>query len=196
MLKLKDIATVSSGVTFRSRMQPASSGTRVIQMKDLGDNNLVRLHNSIHINHTKPRQQQLARAGDIIFRSRGQTNTAALLWEETQNTVVAAPLFRVRPDTEKVMPEFLLWWINQPSSQAYLASRSKGTRVKMLSKRSLENLKVKLPSLAQQRKIADFFSLSTREQQLLEAIKNCKATYTQGILMQLACQPHHQEPKR
>ena len=130
-------------------------------------------------------KSQLAKLGDIIFRSRGQTNTAALLNEDTKNTIVAAPLFRVRPDIKKVVSEFLLWWINQPSSQSYLASRSKGTMVKMVSKQGLENLEINLPSLERQAKIAEFFSLSVREQQLLEAIKNHKAIYAQGILMQM-----------
>jgi len=187
ILKLKDIATVSSGVTFRSRIEASKDGSvRVIQMKDLGDDNFVHLSESIHIDHTKPKSNQLAKLGDIIFRSRGQTNTAALLNEDVKSTIVAAPLFRVRPDIKKVVPEFLLWWINQPSSQSYLASRSKGTMVKMVSKQGLEDLEVNLPSLEQQKKVAEFFSLSMREQQLLEEIKNRKAIYAQGILMQMA----------
>ena len=187
ILKLKDIATVSSGVTFRSRIEASKDGNvRVIQMKDLGDDNFVHLDESIHIDLTKPKPNQLAKLGDIIFRSRGQTNTAALLNKDAESTIVAAPLFRVRPNTKNVVPEFLLWWINQPSSQAYLASRSKGTMVKMVSKQGLEDLEVTLPSLEQQKKVAEFFSLSMREQQLLEEIKNRKAIYTQGILMQMA----------
>ena len=186
ILKLKDIATVSSGVTFRSRIEASKDGSvRVIQMKDLGGDNFVHLSESIHIHidHTKPKSNQLAKLGDIIFRSRGQTNTAALLNEDVESTIVAAPLFRVRPNKKKVVPEFLLWWINQPSSQSYLASRSKGTMVKMVCKQGLEDLEVNLPSLEQQKKVAEFFSLSMREQQLLEDIKNRKAIYTQGILM-------------
>lgn len=187
VLKLKDIATVSSGVTFRSRVEVSNNGgVRVIQMKDLGDDNFVHLNETVHVDLSTPKPNQLARLGDIIFRSRGQTNTAALLQEKVKNTIVAAPLFRVRPDIKKVMPEFLLWWINQPSSQSYLASRSIGTVVKMISKQGLEDLEVNLPSLKRQRKIAEFFSLSMREQQLLEDIKNRKSIYAQGILMRLA----------
>lgn len=186
ILKLKDVAAISSGVTFRSRVKPSKSGgIRVIQMKNLGDDNVVHLSESIHIDYIKPRPNQLAKMGDIIFRSRGQTNTAALLNENVESAIVAAPLFRIRPDIDKVIPEFLLWWINQSSSQAYLASRSKGTLVKMVSKQSLEDLEVYLPSLELQKKVARFFSFSIREQQLLQEIKNQKAIYTQGILMQM-----------
>ncbi len=186
-LKLKDIATVSSRVTFRSRIEVSNDGgVRVIQMKDLGDDNFVHLGESIHIGHTKPKPNQLTKPGDIIFRSRGQTNTAALLQEDAENTIVAAPLFRVRPDITKVVPEFLLWWINQPSSQAYLNSRAEGTMLKMVSKQALEELAVSLPPLAQQYQAAEFFGLSMKEQRLLEAIKIRKMLYAQGILMQIA----------
>ena len=155
-------------------------------MKDLGEENTVHLNQAVRVDHTKLKPSQLAMTGDIIFRSRGQTNTAALLQEEVGDAIVAAPLFRVHPNTKKVVPEFLLWWINQPSSQAYLSSRSKGTMVKMVSKQGIEDLEVSLPPLEQQYKIVEFFSLSMKEQRLLEKIKNCKALYAQGILMQMA----------
>jgi len=191
-LKLKDIAMVSSGVTFRSRIEASKDGdVRVIQMKDLGDDNFVHLGESICIDYVKPKPNQLTRRGDIIFRSRGQTYTAAIVNEDVENTIVAAPLFRVRPDIKKIVPEFLLWWINQPSSQSYFASRSKGTMVKMISKQSLEDLEVNRLSLEQQKKVVEFFGLSMREQKILEDIKNRKATYTQGILMQMASESHN-----
>ena len=191
VLKLKDIATVSTGVTFRSRIEASPSGNvRIIQMKDLGKDNIVHLDQAVRIDYTRAKPSQLARIGDIIFRSRGHTNTAALLQEEVGDAVVTAPLFRIRSNTIKVIPEFLLWWINQPSSQAYLRSRSIGTMVKMVSKQGLEDLEVSLPPLRKQHEIAEFFNLSLNELCLLEKIKNRKALFTQGILMQIASESH------
>ena len=154
-------------------------------MKDLGEDNFVHFDQAVRVDHAKPKPNQLIQFGDLIFRSRGQTNTAALLNEEAEDVIVAAPLFRVRPNTKKVVPAFLLWWINQSSSQHYLSSRSMGTMIKMVSKQSLEDLEIRLPPLAQQHKIVEFFSLSVKEQRLLDEIKNRKALYTQGILMQM-----------
>ena len=160
--KLKKIAKVSFGATFRSRVETSPSGNmRLIQMKDLGGDNLVHLHKTVRVNLSKPKSGQLVRAGDIIFRSRGQTNTAALLNEKAEGVVLAAPLFRVRVNAKKVIPEYLLWWINQASSQNYLRSQAEGTMIKMISKQSLENLVVELPALEQQAAIAKLFSLST-----------------------------------
>ena len=186
ILKLKDIATVSVGLTFRSRVEVSASGNvRIIQMKDLGEDNIVHLDQTARVEYARPKPSQQVQIGDIIFRSRGQTNTAAILNEEAADTIVAAPLFRVRPNSKKVMPEFLLWWINQPSAQHYFSSQSAGTIVKMVSKQALDNLEVRLPPMQRQHKIAEFFNLSLQEQRLLEEIKKRKALYTQGILMQM-----------
>lgn len=159
-------------------------------MKDLGQDNLVHLDRTLRVDYAKPKPSQLVRIGDIIFRSRGQTNTAAMLNQEAKDTIVAAPLFCVRPNTKKVLPAFLLWWINQPISQNYFRSRAEGTMVNMLSKQDLEDLEIILPPLEQQSKIAEFFSLSTKEQLLLEEIKARKALYARGILMQMLSGHH------
>lgn len=188
-MRLRNIATVSSGVSFRDRVVASPSGNMsVIQMKDIGRDNRVRFERVTRMDHSMPRShpRQLARPGDLVFRSRGRTNMAALLTEEAQGMAVAMPLFRIRPNRNKVAPEYLLWWMNQPSSQRYFASQSEGTFVKMINKQSLENLEVKLPPLAVQHKIAALFDLAEQEQRLLEAIKQRKKLQAHGILMRMA----------
>jgi len=186
-LRLKEIAEISSGVTFRSRIETSfNGGVRVIQMKDLGDDNFVHIKGCIQIKHSVIKPDQIVKIGDLIFRSRGQTNTVALLNEEVTDTILAAPLLRLRPNKFKVLPEYLLWWINQPSSQYYLISRSEGSTVKMVGKSGLEDMMVSLPPMEKQIKIAKFFYLSQQEQKLLEKLKYHKAILTQGILMPMA----------
>lgn len=185
-LYLKDIATVFMGVTFRSRCEPSPTGNvRVIQMKDLRDDNLVHLDSTIQLDFANPRENHLARTNDIIFRSRGQVHTAALITENVEDTIVAAPLFRIRVDSKKVLPGYLLWWINQPSSQRALGRSLQGSSVLMIDKKALESLEVVLPPLEQQQKISQLFALSNREQSLLESIKGHRAKHTQGVLMRI-----------
>lgn len=189
-LELKDIGTISCGVSFRSRVETTSHGNvRLIQMKDLGDDNLVNLSSTVSVYLPNPKDYQFVRCGDILFRSRGQRTTAALLDRDSEQTVVAAPLLRIRPDTSRVIPEYLVWYINQTASQAYLTSRSEGTVVNMISKKELEKLEIRLPSIERQRTIIRFFKLAEREQFLLNEIKRKKALYVQGILMRIASEP-------
>ena len=158
-------------------------------MSDLGDDNLVNLKNCMQIDLVRLNPDQFVERGDLIFRSRGQTTTAALLDNETENTIVAAPLFRIRPRLDKVVPEFLHWWINQPFSQKHFRSRSMGTMLKMVRMRDLEELEVTYPSLEQQQKIIEFLSLSMEEQRILEEIKYRKSKIARGIVMKMVSEP-------
>ncbi|MGI9322620.1 MAG: restriction endonuclease subunit S [Pseudomonadales bacterium] len=190
MTRLGEIATVSAGANFRARIPISASGkVRVIQTKDLGDG-LVHLNKVVRVNLPSPKLGCLMRAGDIIFRSRGQPHTAALLTKNAKDTIVGAPLLLVRANADKVLPEYLLWCINQPSSQSSLASAARGTSVKMIGKQALEDLEVNLPPLAEQSKVAKIISLSNREQQLLEKMKKLRALHIHGILTQMTSQPH------
>jgi restriction endonuclease S subunit len=196
-IKLKNIASVSFGATFRSRIKPSVTGNiRIIQMKNLGKDNSVHLDDAVRIDYAKPRPKQRVQAGDILFRSRGLTNTAAIINEDVQDAIIAAPLLRIHPDLKRVDPVYLLWWINQPSSQHYYASQSKGTMVKMITKQELEELNVTLPPLTQQIKIAEIFRLSTQEQSLMNKLKARKKTLMQGVLMRMATEPNLEKTKR
>ena len=183
---------MTSGMNFRGRIPATASGnTRVIQMRNLGDDNLVHLAEAMRVDMSDPKPEYLAEAGDIIFRSRGQTYTAALLTGQTTDTIVAAPLFRVRIiDTGKVLPEYLLWWINQPSSQRYFLSSARGTMIQMISKQILGNLKVSVPPLEKQAKIAEIASLASREQVILEEIRRSRQQYIDQVLLQTVSESH------
>ena len=186
--KLNDIAQIFLGVTFRSHIEAVSNGTlRVIQMRDLGDDNRVHFDRTIRVDHPIPKRGSLARWGDIIFRSRGQTHTAALLDQEIEEAViVAAPLLLIRPNIKRVLPGYLLWWINRPASQKYFASRAVGTAVKMVGRSSLTELEVSLPPRKQQRVIEQIFNLAAMEQHLLERLKKRREKYIEATLTQIA----------
>ena len=160
----------------------------MIQMKDLAGSTVC-LDQATRIDHLPPSPNQLTRAGDIILRPRGLALTAALLRDDQPNTIVASPLFKIRPNTLKALPEFLTWWINSPSSQNYLASRAGGSAVQMINKQVLESLEVILPPLEQQQRIIEYYSLAKSEIHLLERLKQQKELHARGILLQMVTTP-------
>ena len=194
--KLKDITSISSGVTFRFRLEPIESGNvHVIQMKDLGYDSRVHLKNTIKIKASSFKEVYKVKKKDIIFRSRGLTTTAAIISESINSDfVLSAPLFRVRADQRVVYPEYLLWYINHPISQSYFASRSKGTLIKMISRKALEELEIKLPDLDQQKNIIRLYNLASQEQRLLEGIKAKKKKHVQKVLMNLVLKNPFTQP--
>jgi excinuclease UvrABC nuclease subunit len=186
--KIKKLATVQMGYSFRSRMEASETGdVRVIQMKDLLDDSTVGCDGLVKIDLDSVKEHHLAQRNDLVFRSRGQVTTAAVLLEDPGKAVVAAPLLRIRvTKPDKVLPEYLNWYISQRDAQIFLTSRAKGTVQKMISKQAIEDLEVALPSLEKQKNIVELATLSAREQTLLHALADKREQYISIVLMQQA----------
>ncbi len=187
-IKIKKVATVQMGYSFRSRLEAVDGGgVSVIQMKDLLDDNTVDCNGLMKIDMEAVKEHHLARKGDLVFRSRGHTATSAVLLDDPGKAVVAAPLLRIRvTKPDKVLPEYLNWYISQRDAQIFLTSRAKGTVQKMISKQAIEDLEVALPSLEKQKAIVEVAVLSAREQALFHTLADKRDQYISTVLMQLA----------
>jgi len=186
--KIKKIATVQMGYSFRSRLETSRSGNiAVIQMKDLPEDNTVGCGALAKIDMETLKEHHLAQKGDLVFRSRGHVTTAAVLLDDPGKAVVTAPLLRIRiTKPDRVLPEYLNWYISQRDAQIFLTSRAKGTAQKMISKQAIEDLEVSLPSLENQKIIIELALLSAQEQTLLHRLSEKQERYISTILMQFA----------
>jgi restriction endonuclease S subunit len=185
---IKDIATVQMGYSFRSRLEASENGNiAVIQMKDLLDDNSVDCSGLMKIDMHTLKEQHFAKKRDLVFRSRGQVNTSAVILDNPGNAVIAAPLLRIRiTDPEKVLPEYLNWYISQADAQRYLTSMQAGTSVNMIRSTQLEQMPVHLPSLKMQKNIVELAALSARERMILNTLAEKRGRYISTLLIQLA----------
>lgn len=188
--RLGDVADIRLGLSFRDRLEHQPSGTvAVIQMKDLSDENYVHVAEAVRTFLPPGKERFQLRDGDLLFRSRGNNNTAAIVREAVAGAVAAAPLVLVR--ATKVLPEYLQWYINSAAAQAHFKAKAVGTSVQMISADALKALEVPLPSIASQRLIADCAALSMREQRLMSELAVRRHQLTGRILTNLA----HQKAK-
>lgn len=186
-IKLKKIVSTHSGFSFRSRLESLESGSvAVIQMKDLTSANLVCCDDLVKVDMDMPKGHHLVRPGDLVFRSRGLTSTSALLVDDPGVAVLAAPLLRIRVTSNSILPEYLNWYISQPPAQSYFASCAEGTALKMISKLSLENLELYVPSMARQRLVVEMAALAAKEQRILKTLTEKRTQYISSKLLQLA----------
>lgn len=185
---LKNIATISPGANFRSKINQSPMGDiRIVQMRDLPSGSIeIDVDKLAYIHYEGLKPELLVQPGDIIFRASSKRNVAHLLRDETPNTIIANSLIRIRPDPSKVVAEYLVWAINQPASQRYFGACSKGSDLCTVSKHDLKNLEIPLPPIIRQTLIAELFILTAQEQDLLEDIKRKKEQYSHLILSQMA----------
>lgn len=186
-LLLRDIAEIRMGYPFRARLErDPSADVAVIQMKDIDEANLLHTEDLDRTSMPDFKDRYLIRANDLIFRSRGQTNTAALVAADPGRAVLAAPMMMIRVTTPKVLPAYLNWFINQPTTQARLTRALEGTSVKMISKATLETLEISVPPVQKQQQIVELAALGNEEQQLMRELTRLRKTYVEGILMRYA----------
>lgn len=184
---LATIAEVRMGYSFRSRLETHAEGdVAVIQMKDIDDANLLYPEGLVRVQMPDLKDRHLVQAGDLLFRSRGVTNSTALVGGGLGRAVLAAPMLLIRPQTDVFEPAYLQWFINHPSTQATLAAQAAGTSVKMIGKGALDQLKVVLPPLEKQRRIVEVAQLASREAALLEELRGRRKALLEGILLRSA----------
>ncbi|MCH9807014.1 MAG: restriction endonuclease subunit S [Alphaproteobacteria bacterium] len=106
------------------------------------------------------------RTGDIVFRSRGDRNTALTLGSDFDEPAIAVmPLVIIRPHP-RVLPHYLTWYINEPPAQHHFEKGARGTGIRMIPMSCLSKLEVPIPDLETQRAIAVVNGLVRREFQL------------------------------
>lgn len=186
---LPDVAEVRMGYSFRSRLETDVEGdVAVIQMKDIDDANLLHPDGLARVQMPDLKDRHLVQAGDLLFRSRGVTYSAALVGPGIGRAVLAAPMLLIRPKADIVEPAYLQWFINHPATQAVLAEQAAGTAVKMIGKGVLDGLEVALPPIDRQRLIVEIAQLASREAALLEELRCRRKALLDGILRQQAAQ--------
>lgn len=169
--ELKYIASIQTGLTFRTRLEHSPDGNvAVIQMKDFSPDNRIDCEKLTLVEMQNLKERQMIRINDLIFRSRGIKNTAALIHREFKDTTVAAPLLRVRVHDASVLPAYLCWFINLPTSQSFLQSHANGTAMRMIGKKALDALEVQIPSVSTQQRIIELSHLADREKNILERL--------------------------
>lgn len=173
------------GFPFRSRVEHDPAGSvAVVQMKDIDDANLLHAEEVVRVDIEGVKDHHLIKAGDLLFRSRGRTNSVALVGADIGLAILSAPMLLIRPT--KVRPDYLLWYINLPATQELLGAKAEGTSVRMISKAALEELELPLPTQHKQALIAELATLAADEQQLMERIAHERKRLVDGSMLRFA----------
>ena len=167
-MRLPDISTIRTGYTVRSRLEAAErGGLLTIQLGDIAPDGHVNPEQLTRVCLGDLPDRYFVRAGDVVFRSRGERNTAFALDDRFREPALAVlPLFVLRPKMDIVLPEYLAWAMNQPPAQRHFDSFARGTNLRMVPRASLDALDIDVPELETQRKIVAIDALAERERAL------------------------------
>lgn len=187
-MRLADACTIHTGYTARGRLEPtATGGVLAIQLRDISPDGLVDPERLTRVQLDGLADRYFVRAGDVVFRSRGERNTASALGERLQEPALAVlPLMVLRPNLDVVTPEFLAWAINQPPAQRHFDVAARGTNIRMIPRSSLDDLELDVPDIETQRRIVAVDALAERERELSQLAAETRRKMMSLILVERA----------
>ena len=121
--------------------------------------------------------KHMLRYGDVLFAAKGTKNFAAWFEKTNQPAVASTSFFVIRVQenfSNKILPEFLVWLINHPTSQKFLKGKAIGTSIVSISKSVLEELEISIPDVQTQKAILKISKLYNTEKRLKQQIETLR----------------------
>jgi hypothetical protein len=192
--RLTAFCEVQSGYTARTGLKSvAIDGVPAVQLRDLhGEDDFDPSSASLYALGASL-ERYWVRAGDLLFRSRGERNTAVVIDPRSTRAAIAVlPLIALHPNSDLVDSRYLAWFINQSETQRYFDKCARGTALRMIPKACLDALEVVLPDLGTQKLIVEIDVLARRERELANQLADRKLELTSFALLAQArkAQPH------
>ncbi|WP_158618331.1 restriction endonuclease subunit S [Flavobacterium bomense] len=176
-----------SGYSFREKVEHNPNGhVGIIQMKDIfNDYSSFDFLNLDKVSDILFKDKFYLTKGDILFVSKGVNNYAIVIGNVAFPIVASATFFIIRVNKEKIIPEYLAWFMNQKEAQNYFSEKKAGTYVPNLNKQDIMDLPLKVPPLKIQNYIAKTAILLNQEVSILEKIKTNRKELIQAQLINL-----------
>jgi hypothetical protein len=187
-MKVSGLCSIHSGYTARGKLEPVhEGGVPALQLRDVSAENEIPGDKSQRYDLGKLSDRYFVRGGEVVFRSRGEPNTAVAIHPTLpEPAAVILPLVILRPDKGRVLPGYLAWAINQPDAQRRLGVEAQGTSLRMIPMSVLGNLDIAVPDLPTQRRILELNALGRQEGCLLRELATRREQLLSTILGEAA----------
>ena len=108
--------------------------------------------------YDKRNMRAIPQKDDIIFAREAPAGNAALI-REGQEVCLGQRTVLIRPDCEKVFPEYLVYYLLAPEQQYKLLGTANGATVAHVNLSVIRKMSIELPDIDVQQKIAGYISI-------------------------------------
>jgi len=196
-LKLKQLADISTGYSFRSQIRNDPAGViKIIQMGDVDRYKGILTDQLKSIREFNPRSSHyFVESGNIILVNKGHNIFAYEIPKNLGKAVPVNSFLIIKIKKKGVDTGYLTWYLNSPIGQHYFKSVSVGTDIPNVSISALKSFNVELPSMERQKIIAKVEQLKIREINILQAIRVNKERYVDALLQSTVKSKYSQIPE-
>ncbi len=160
IVKLFEICVEKNGVQtgpFGSQLHQrdyVEKGTPIMTVEHLGENEII------HKNIPKVSKSDYERLlkytlkeGDIVFSRVGSVDRSSIIRSNEKSWLYSGRCLRIRPNHEKILPEYLSWFFQYSKFKEYIRRIAVGAVMLSLNTKLMENIEIILPPIENQKKI-------------------------------------------
>ncbi len=186
-MKLKDLATIRSGLVL-ARKESKQKTTHQYTLL-----NLRSIHPGGHIGMKTLDvfwateildDAYLSQIGDVIVRL-SVPYTAVCIDKSTRNLVIPSNFVTIRTNNDRLLPEFLFWFLNRAQTRRLFYENSGGNMMAAIKPSYFADLELPDIDLRKQKRIAEIHNTARKEIKLLHDLAEAKEQYYAGILDRL-----------
>lgn len=181
-VKLSDIAQLQFGVYEK----PKETGNAAyLQAKhfDAWGNQHKQVDTFLQIDQKN--ETHLLQDGDILLVGKGQRNFAWTYHKSFGSAMASSIFFVIKPDTSRVIPEFLTIIFNMHQTQSYFQTLGAGSSIPSIRISELEVFTFSLPSMEVQQKTVSIKQLHYKDMELSNKILTEKQKLYQATIKEL-----------
>lgn len=170
--RLGEITDIHSGYLFKKESKVSTKkGYYAIQPKDLNKAGRIVWPNYQTPITNDPQPIHYLKKSDVLFLSKMNPRPVFVEDEpEHSNTIASSHFFIIRPTSDKILPAYLFWFLNQQDTKKFIRSVAAGSSILNVKKSDLQDLEVPLPPLSMQQKISELTRLSERSKEIQQTI--------------------------
>lgn len=181
-VKLKDITQIQFGYYA----QPSKNGNiKYLQAKHFKDLGQLVSDNDTFLEDDEKTNANLLEDGDILFAAKGFRFFAALYKAEFGKAVASSIFFIIKPNTQKIIPGYLVSVLNLPKNLLHFQQSGAGSSIPSMRKNELLDFTFNLIPIAQQHKIVSLQELYIKDLELTESLIKKKQLLFQTALNKL-----------
>jgi len=188
MIKLGDLSTIRTGLVVARKKARLDSPSKIeyeqISLRYFGTGIKLerdKKEKDIFVSSEEIDSKYFTKEGDVVVRLRAPSS-AVYIEKEDEGLLIHSLLAVIRVESNLLNAKYLAYYINAQATQRILKREVKGTAIPMLKTKNLEELKITLPPLEEQKKLVQFLELADKERALLLSLADEKKQFSESIL--------------